>query len=72
MENEEQENEPGQEDVTAPDPAGPFHYLGKRIAGNRAELRAWMDAGNYFPNVWFISDHGNAHLLVDVHDASKD
>lgn len=29
----------------------------------RAALRERMEAEKYFPNAWFISDHGNAHLL---------
>ena len=28
-------------------------------------INAHMDATSYFPGVWFISDHGNAHLMVD-------
>lgn len=27
-------------------------------------LRAYMDATQYWPNCWFISDHGNAHLIT--------
>lgn len=27
------------------------------------ELDDHMDANQYWPNVWFISDHGNAHLM---------
>jgi hypothetical protein len=29
-----------------------------------AHIRAAMSAANYWPNVWFISDHGNAYLMV--------
>jgi transcription elongation factor Elf1 len=28
-----------------------------------AALRAYMDRSQYWPNAWFISDHGNAHLI---------
>lgn len=28
-----------------------------------AQVRAFMKKDNFFPNVWFISDHGNAHLI---------
>lgn len=69
---DDEPNEPQEEDITADDPSGPFVYLGKRIAANRAELRAWMEREKYFPNVWFISDHGNAHLLTDIHDPTQD
>jgi len=27
------------------------------------QLDAYMKRSNFYPNVWFISDHGNAHLL---------
>ena len=63
---EPEPSEPGEEDITANDPQGPFFYLGKQIAETQADLRAWMKAHNYYPDVWFISDHGNAHLLTDV------
>lgn len=26
-------------------------------------VRAFMKKDKFFPNVWFISDHGNAHLI---------
>jgi len=28
-----------------------------------AVIRAYMDRVQFWPNVWFISDHGNAHLM---------
>lgn len=27
------------------------------------QIEAYMEKSQYFPNVWFISDHGNAHIL---------
>lgn len=27
-------------------------------------IRAYMDRTQYWPNCWFISDHGNAHLIT--------
>jgi hypothetical protein len=65
---------PGEEDGTIT-PAGP---LGSRyavaLAGSflgyaddmdqaMAMLREAMDADRYWPDAWFISDHGNAHRL---------
>ncbi len=29
----------------------------------RLPLRATMDSDQYWPSIWFVSDHGNAHLL---------
>jgi hypothetical protein len=28
-----------------------------------AAVRAYMERQGFYPNVWFISDHGNAHLI---------
>jgi len=28
-----------------------------------AEIRAFMEREQYWPNVWWISDHGNAHPM---------
>ena len=42
----------GRTGLTVPDnvPFGPW-------------LSGWMTRDGYFPNVWFLSDHGNAHLI---------
>lgn len=29
-----------------------------------ADVRAYMDRVSYWPDVWFVSDHGNAHLVT--------
>jgi hypothetical protein len=29
----------------------------------RPHVRAWMQRSGFFPNVWFLSDHGNYHLM---------
>jgi len=34
-------------------------------------LRARMDADRFWPNVWFISDHGNAHLILVATDEER-
>ena len=34
----------------------------------REAVKAYCDAQQFWPNVWFVSDHGNAHL-VDMLDA---
>jgi hypothetical protein len=28
------------------------------------ELEAWMNKNSYFPNIWWISDHGNANNIT--------
>jgi hypothetical protein len=32
-------------------------------ADYRTALRAYMELTQFWPNCWFISDHGNAHLM---------
>jgi hypothetical protein len=42
--------------------------IGRRVLGpvdSLPELKRLFDAGGYWPNVWSISDHGNAHLVTD-------
>lgn len=29
----------------------------------RESLMEWMDLAEWWPNVWFISDHGNCHVV---------
>lgn len=55
---------PGDDDVTANDPAGPYYYGGKEVAANAKDLLAWMDKDGYWPSVWWISDHGNPHPMT--------
>lgn len=30
-------------------------------------IKDWMDKNKYWPNVWFVSDHGNMHLMTDIY-----
>lgn len=30
------------------------------------KVKAWMEEQEYWPNVWFVSDHGNAHLITNL------
>lgn len=63
--------EPGEDDWVTTDHKV-FTQCGKRIltlTGNESEEEMWvqllraMSDGSYWPDVWFISDHGNAHLM---------
>ena len=36
-----------------------FTRNGKRVAETEEELRGLMDQEQFWPNVWYISDHGN-------------
>ena len=46
-----------------------FYQFGKRavVVSEEEEwpptLKAHMDREQFWPNVWWISDHGNAHLI---------
>jgi hypothetical protein len=65
--------EPGPEDYTITDrPRGGYDvaivegkFLGNFKTYSEAQLavRADMDASQFWPNVWTISDHGNAELV---------
>lgn len=50
---------PQEDDVVCEDHNGPFFSGGKKIANSPEELKAWMQQNSFFPDVWFISDHGN-------------
>ena len=46
-----------------------FTRNGKRVAETEEELQALMDAEHFWPNVWWISDHGNVSRYVwDSHN----
>lgn len=69
----EEPSEPEEGDITTTDHVH-FYCNGKLIpidltVDSSTEdmwkaLRGYMAATHYWPNVWFISDHGNAHLMV--------
>jgi len=68
--------EPDEDDLTTEDHQV-FYSGGKeafRVSKGedwRPTARAWMDREGFFPNVWFVSDHGNAHLLSMSEEPSK-
>lgn len=62
-------------DRCADDPRSWFVYTGsgrlqKVISADdyRKALRRYMELSQFWPNVWFISDHGNAHLMTLTED----
>jgi len=48
---------------------GHAFYLGGQVAGPKdgnpdwRAIREWMDRKEYWPNVWYFSDHGNTELV---------
>jgi hypothetical protein len=35
------------------------------------DVKAFMDGEQFWPNIWFISDHGNAHLLTNLSEQDE-
>jgi len=68
---DEEENidtEPQEGDYTTEDYVN-WYQDGKLVlqtlegANDKAALKAHMEKEQFYPNAWWISDHGNAHLL---------
>ncbi len=59
----ELEFEPEDEDIFAEDYDGPFYLHGDLVAYNIEELQEWMQANQWYPNVWVTSDHGNLSIV---------
>lgn len=59
---------PQEGDITTPDHLN-FYQDGRRVLSINPDddmwalLESYMERVGVFPDVWFISDHGNAHLL---------
>lgn len=70
---DEEPSEPEEGDITTADHVH-FYCNGKLLPIDLTRdsttedmwkaLRGYMAATHYWPNVWFISDHGNAHLMT--------
>lgn len=78
---EEMPDEPEYEDIITSDH---ITFAQRTVAGDRvlfrldpdattedmwARLNQWMDDNQFYPSVWFISDHGNAHLMSEQSDS---
>lgn len=42
-----------------------FHGRTVHTAATMPDLRQQLQESGYWPSVWIISDHGNAHLVTD-------
>lgn len=66
---EEEFDEPEEGDITTEDHRR-FYQYGKLVLDldedddHEAAVREFMERSKFWPNVWFISDHGNAHLMT--------
>ena len=81
FEEESGEPEPDEEnDIFFGDERGKtvVSYAGKVIGTFEEEeeartfIRKWMEKEQYWPNVWFVSDHGNMHSVTDLGGEEKD
>lgn len=69
-----EDSEPQEDDLTTTDHLIFFQYdkvvlVIDEGADMAAELKRWMEDEGFFPNVWLISDHGNAHRIDLSEDA---
>ncbi len=62
---EQEDDEPGEDDITTEDHQHWYNYGKLYHTGDAKSLKAKMDKEGWWPNVFFISDHGNAHLISD-------
>jgi hypothetical protein len=62
------EGEPDEDSITTSDHRR-FYQYGKLVleigedADYKAELTAYMEREQFWPSCWFVSDHGNTHLI---------
>jgi hypothetical protein len=64
---DEEPHEPCEDDLVTYDHVKVYQY-GKVVLETTPDrfaqdVLAFMDKEQFWPNVWFVSDHGNAHLL---------
>jgi hypothetical protein len=65
---DEEPDEPGEDDLTTSDHRH-FYQYGKLVLEVEEDqecepaLKAYMDKEGFWPDAWFISDHGNAHRI---------
>jgi hypothetical protein len=56
---------PQEDDVTTTDGQHWYQHGKLYFAGDSSGLMAKMNADQFWPDVWNVSDHGNAHLITD-------
>ncbi len=54
-------NGPGEDDITTEDHHKWYQYGKLYFEGDTHGLKKQMDKDKFWPSVWFVSDHGNAH-----------
>lgn len=64
IDTEPERDEPEEDDITTTDHRRWFQSGKLYFTGDEEGLKRKMEADHFWPNVWFISDHGNAHLIT--------
>jgi hypothetical protein len=59
-------SEPEEGDITTEDHQNWFQYEKLYFQGDEKGLLEKMNMDKFWPDVWFISDHGNAHLITNL------
>ena len=62
-------DEPEEGDITTEDHRRWWQHGKLYFVGDEVGLRRKMDKDKFWPNIWFISDHGNAHLITQLGDS---
>ena len=71
--NEDVEGEPTENDITTEDDENWYQYGDLFHTGDRQSLKAELDKGNFFPDIWTISDHGNScNISKSVYNESDE
>ncbi len=60
----EEPHEPEEDDIATKDHQTWYQHGKLYHKGDEASLKQKMAQDQFWPNVWFISDHGNAHLMT--------
>jgi hypothetical protein len=63
MEAHDEPDEPEEDDITTSDHRRWYQSGKLYFTGDEKGLKKKMAKDKFWPNVWFISDHGNAHLV---------
>ena len=68
---EPEPSQPDDDDITTSDHQNWYQSGKLYFKGDEMGLRQKMNADQFWPNLWFISDHGNAHLISQEKNSEK-
>lgn len=64
-----EEESPEEGDYTTEDHEHWYQHGKLAVEGDYADVVQHMNQEKFWPNAWFISDHGNAHLITMESDS---